>query len=531
MALNSTALTVFILLFGFITWLGFASARWRKGDLDQLHEWGLGGRRFGTLITWFLLGGDMYTAYTFIAVPALAFGAGAAAFFAVPYTVMVYPILFIVFPRLWYVSNKRGYITAGDFVRGRFGNRWLALGITVTGIMATMPYIALQLVGLQVVIGAMGVTGGLQAVMNAWGITGMEGLTADLPLLIAFVILAAFTYSSGLRAPAAIAIVKDVLIYVTAFAALIIVPYKLGGFGNIFHAVPDTKLLLAPPQGATTGSYGTYATLAFGSALALLLYPHSMTAILSASSGQTVRRNAALLPAYSFLLGLLALLGLFAIADGVDKLPEFKAGFDQFRNNFAVPALILHNFDPWFAGVAFAAIGIGALVPAAIMSIAAANLFTRNIYREFLDPEVSGRMESQVAKWMSLIVKFGALAFIFFVPLQYAIQLQLLGGIWMTQILPALIIGLYTRWLNPWALLIGWGAGTFVGTALAAAGNFAASYTLVIAGWSFPSYIAVYALAINLVLSVVLTPLFNAFAAKHSDETQPGDYHPAAARW
>jgi SSS family solute:Na+ symporter len=376
----------------------------------------------------------------------------------------------------------------------------------------------------------MGVTSGLQAMMDSLGIVGMKDLTNDIPLIIAFVILAAFTYSSGLRAPAAIAIVKDILIYLTAFAAVIVVPIKLGGFGHIFSpdVVPLSKQLLAAPQGMTTGSYGTYATLAFGSALALLLYPHSMTAILSATSGRTVRRNAALLPTYSFMLGLLALLGILALADGVDKLPEFKAGFDQFKNNFAVPALILHNFDPWFAGVAFAAIGIGALVPAAIMSIAAANLFTRNVYREFFHSGVSDRGEAQVAKWMSLIVKFGALAFIFFLPLQYAIQLQLLGGIWMTQILPAVIIGLYTRWLNPWALLIGWGTGTLVGTGLAAAANFGSAYTLVIAGWSFPGYIAVYALALNLVLAIVLTPVFNVFSSKRLDETRPEDYHPAA---
>jgi solute:Na+ symporter, SSS family len=512
MELNVTALTVFILLFGFITWLGFASARWRRGDLGQLHEWGLGGRRFGTLITWFLLGGDIYTAYTFIAIPALAFGAGAVAFFAVPYTIIIYPILFIVFPRLWYVSRKHGYVTAADFVRGRFGNRWLALAVTLTGIVATMPYIALQLVGLQVVIGAMGVTG--------------TGLMGDIPLVIAFVILAAFTYSSGLRAPAAIAIVKDLLIYVTAFAAVVIVPIKLGGFGNIFAAVPPEKLLLAVPPAQSTGSYGIYATLALGSAFALLLYPHTMTAMLSATSGHTVRRNAALLPAYTFVLGLLALLGFFAIADGVKDLPQFKAGFAQFDKNFAVPALFLHNFPSWFAGVAFAAIGIGALVPAAIMSIAAANLFTRNIYREFFHGSVSDRFEAQVAKWVSLIVKFGALVFILFVPLPYAVQLQLLGGIWIIQTLPAVMIGLYTRWLNPWALLIGWVAGIGAGTWAFFAANNSTTYTLEIAGWSFPGYAAFYTLVLNLAVAILLTPLFNAFSSKRTDETMPADYHP-----
>src|SRR4029077_9598740 len=226
---NWVALVVFVVLFAFITWMGFAAAHWRKGDLDLLHEWGLGGRRFGTLITWFLVGGDVYTAYTFIAVPALAFGAGALAFFAVPYTIVIYPVLFLVFPRLWYVCHKRGYITAGDFVKGRFGNRWLALAITITGIVATMPYIALQLVGIQVVIGALGISG--------------TGFIADLPLLIAFVVLAAFTYSSGLRAPASIAVVKDLLIYITALAAVILIPIQLGGFAKIFGAVPAQKLL------------------------------------------------------------------------------------------------------------------------------------------------------------------------------------------------------------------------------------------------------------------------------------------------
>ena len=152
--LDITAFAVFIALFALVTLMGFFAARWRKGDLTQLTEWGLGGRRFGSIVVWFLLGGDLYTAYTFIAVPALMFGAGAAGFFAVPYTIFVYPILFAVFPRLWSVAHKHGYVTAADFVRGRFGSGTLALAIAVTGIVATMPYIALQLVGIEVVLKA-----------------------------------------------------------------------------------------------------------------------------------------------------------------------------------------------------------------------------------------------------------------------------------------------------------------------------------------------------------------------------------------
>jgi len=509
---NWTALIIFILLFGFITWLGFIAAHWRKGDLDQLHEWGLGGRRFGTVMTWFLVGGDLYTAYTFIAVPALAFGAGAIAFFAVPYTIMIYPILFLVFPRLWYVSRKHNYITPADFVRGRFGNRWLALAVAVTGIVATMPYIALQLVGLQVVIGALGVPS--------------SGYIGDLPLIIAFIILAAFTYSSGLRAPASIAIVKDILIYITAFAAVIFVPIQLGGFGKIFAAVPEAKRLLAAPGVHSTGAYGYYATLALGSALALFLYPHSITGILSASSGHAIRRNAAMLPGYSFMLGLLALVGFFALAAGVGALPEYAAGFKQFGPNFAVPALYLHAFPSWFVGIAFAAIGIGALVPAAIMSIAAANLYTRNIHREFINRNPTDKQEAQMAKWVSLIVKFGALIFIIFLPTQFAIYLQLLGGILIIQTLPSVMLGVYTRWFNDWALFVGWALGIGAGTAMFIAVN-SPNYPLKIGDFTFPGYTALYTVVLNLVIAIVLTPVFNGMRGGKApvDATAAADYH------
>jgi solute:Na+ symporter, SSS family len=450
-----------------------------------------------------------------IAVPALAFGAGAVAFFAVPYTIIIYPILFLAFPRIWNVAHKHHYITAGDFVRGRYGNRWLALAVTITGIVATMPYIALQLVGIQVVIGALGVSG--------------EGWLGDLPLIIAFVILAAFTYSSGLRAPAAIAIVKDVLIYITAFAAVIVIPIELGGFGKIFAAVPTAKLLLAVPGPNTTGAYGAYATLAIGSALALFLYPHSLTGILSASSGHAIRRNAAMLPGYSLMLGLLALIGFMAIAAGVGdatKFPEYAEGFKSFKANFAVPALLLHSFPSWFVGIAFAAIGIGALVPAAIMSIAAANLYTRNIHREFIRPDCTPKEEAQMAKWASLVVKFGALIFILFVPSQYAIQLQLLGGIWIIQTVPSVILGLYTRWFDDRALLIGWAVGIGTGTWMAVAMNFAAMYPLSIGGFAMPGYTAFYTVILNLVIVIVLTPVFRAMSSTPPlDETVAADYH------
>jgi SSS family solute:Na+ symporter len=496
---NTTALVIFVALFGLVTVLGFVAARWRRAKLDHLDEWGLGGRRFGTVITWFLLGGDLYTAYTFIAVPALVFGAGAIGFFALPYTIMVYPLIFVVMPRLWTVCRTHGYVTPADFVRGRYGSRHLGLMVAFTGVLATMPYIALQLVGMQIVLGALGVKG-------------------DWPLVIAFLILAAYTYQSGLRAPALIAVVKDSLIYIVILVAVIYIPSKIGGFGAMFDAAEKAlptrdKPGALIPKGADAQI--AYATLAFGSALALFLYPHAITAVLSSKSAQTVRRNTALLPAYTFLLGLVALLGYMAIARQIKPSDP----------NFTVPDLFLSVFPSWFVGVAFAAIAIGALVPAAVMSIAAANLFTRSIYKAYLRPGASHADEARTAKIASLLVKIGALVIIITLPTKYAIELQLLGGVWILQTLPSIIIGLYTRWLHRWALVAGWAVGMTIGTLMASSQDFAPTYPLDFFGTKINAYTGVFALAANLVVTLVLTAVLRAAGATDpGDETRAKDF-------
>src|ERR1700759_5645204 len=432
---NPTTFTIVAVLFVIVTGIGFAAARWRRADtMMHLDEWGLGGRGFGTFVTWFLLGGDLYTAYTFIAVPALVFGSGSIGFYAVAYTIMVFPIVFIFLPRLWSVARVHGYITPADFIRGRYGSRGLALAMAFAGILALMPYIALQLVGIQSVLTVMGV-----------GASSGNSFVKDLPLFIAFLVLAVFTYVSGLRAPALIAFVKDTLIYVFVLVAVFYIPTRLGGWGHIFGAAQTHFAAINPatkaPNGTflpTTKSIGSaqfdFATLALGSAMALFVYPHIITGTLASKRRGIIKRNMSLLPAYAVLLGLIALFGYMAVADPVTAANVKKAGNSQ----LAVPYLFQHMFPSWFTGIAFSGIIIGALVPAAIMAIAAANLFTRNIFKECFKPDASPRLETQMSQWACLVVKFGALLFAIELPHTFSINLQLLGGVWILQIFPML---------------------------------------------------------------------------------------------
>ena len=522
---NVTTFTIVVVLFVIVTGVGFAAARWRRGPtMKHLDEWGLGGRGFGTFITWFLLGGDLYTAYTFIAVPALVFGSGSIGFYAVAYTIMVFPIVFIFLPRLWSVCRVHGYVTPADFIRGRYGSRGLALASAFTGILALMPYIALQLVGIQSVLTVMGV-----------GASSNNSFVKDLPLFIAFLVLAIFTYVSGLRAPALIAFVKDTLIYVFVLVAVFYIPTRLGGWGNIFHVTqvhfasisPTTKKPLGtfiPTSGSIGSTQFDFASLALGSAVALFLYPHSITGTLAAKRRTSVKRNMIYLPMYSLLLALIALFGYMAIADPVTAADVKKTGNAQ----LAVPYLFQHMFPSWFTGIAFAGIIIGALVPAAIMAIAAANLFTRNVFVEFFKQDASPALQTRMSQWVSLVVKLGALVFAVELPHTFSINLQLLGGIWILQLAPMLIGGLFTRWFHRWALLAGWFAGMIYGTI--AAYNVATPTTSHWAGSSdivfgHSIYIGITAVILNLVISVVLTPILKATRVPEgTDETLPDQY-------
>ena len=516
---NGVALGVLIALFLLVAVLGFMATRFqRANDLNTLDEWGLGGRKFGTWVTWFLLGGDLYTAYTFVAVPAAMYATGAVAgFFAVPYTIILYPIIFIFMARFWSVSHRHGYVTTADFVRGRYDHRGLSLAVAVTGFVATMPYIALQLVGIQAVLEVAGIGGG-----DNW-------FVRDLPLFVAFAVLAAFTYSSGLRAPAVIAFVKDTLIYLVVIVAIIYLPGQVGGWDAVFGAAQDKMATTNEATGKPTGAFlpgdgqsWAYATLALGSAMALFMYPHSITASLSSATRNTIRRNAAILPAYSFVLGLLALLGWVAIA----------AGTEVDNPQLVIPQLFEDFFPDWFTGVAFAAIAIGALVPAAIMSIAAANTFTRNIYKEWLKKDATPAQEAKVSKVTSLLVKALALGFVLTLDNQNAINFQLLGGIWILQTFPAVVFSLYTRWFHKWALLAGWAVGIVYGTIEAyqvihpLTGKHFGGSLGEIPGLGDMGYIAMTAFALNLIVATLLTLVLNAAKVSNgTDATSPGDYY------
>ncbi|MEU0390138.1 sodium:solute symporter family protein [Streptomyces chartreusis] len=487
---NVPMAATFLVVIGSASLLTVTARRLHPNDyLPSLDRWALSDRVLGTFWTWLLLGGTIFTAYTFTAVPGLVYGNGAPAFFALPYTVIVCPLAFILLPRMWTMAQKHGYVTAADFVRGRYRSAPLALVVALTGILATMPYLALQLLG-------------IRAVLSAAGIPS-RGIVSDIAMVAIFAGLAVATYRYGLRAPTVISLFKCVAIFASTLAICWLVLTRLGGPGTVFDAAA-TRLATSTGNTAlllTADQQPAYATLAAGSALALLMYPHVVTAAFAASGPSTLRRATVALPLWTAVLALFGLLGIAALAANVHTPPN---GAET-----AVPMLIVRLMPGALAGVILGALTIGALVPAAVMSIAAATSFVRNVYVEYFDPTATPKRQVRIAKAVSLTAKAGAAAFVFGLRDQDAINLQLLGGVWILQIFPAVAIGLYTRRLHPRALITGWAVGMVLGTVLVVHTGFSPLVPLGLPGRSLAFYAGLAAMLLNLTVAVVGTAVLN----------------------
>ncbi|MEV3869722.1 sodium:solute symporter [Streptomyces sp. NPDC049906] len=496
-------LVAFLAVVGASSSLAVLARRFRpSGRLPSLEGWALADRGLGTGWSWLLIGGTFFTAYTFTAVPGLAYGNGAAAFFALPYTLIACPLAFVLLPRLWAVCARNGYVTVADFVRGRYGSPGLALAVALTGILATMPYLALQLLGIRAVLAATGVD--------------TEHPAVDLVMVALFAGLALATFRYGLRAPTVIAALKGVAVFVSVVLAVWLVLADLGGPRGLFERAArfmeptpgtgSTALLLAPHQQAA------FASLALGSACSALMYPHLLTAVFAARSPGTLRRVTLALPAW---IAVLALFGLLGLAAAAERIRVTAGGAEA-----AVPLLVDRLMPPPVAGLVFGALTVGALVPAAVMSVAAATSFVRNVYVEYVHPTATPKRQVRIARWVSLIAKVAAVAFVFGLRDQAAVNLQLLGGVWIVQTFPAVAVGLYTNRLHPRALLTGWAVGMVLGTWLVVDQGFSPVVPLGPTGHTLEIYAGLAALLPNLVVAVAATcVLQRSGAARGSDTT------------
>ncbi|MEM0158523.1 MAG: cation:proton antiporter [Thermoplasmataceae archaeon] len=427
-------IAIFFVIIGVVVVVSFLGARWRKADMKNISEWSIGGRRFGAFIVWFLMGGDIYTAYSLVSIPGGAFGSThGLILYATVYGAISYPFLYVVAPRLYLIAKSHGLITGGDYVRMRFNSPFLALLVALTGILAMLPYIALQIVGIKYVLEAM-------------------NFPVIASFVIAFLIVAAFTIVAGLRGPALGAIIKDVVLWAVILVVLVVLWIKFSGFSVVFSGLSAQHINVLVPNGLMIG----FITLALGNGVAWLLFPNLLTGIFGSKDARTIKRNAVFLPVYQIWLLFLAIFGLVALSQNL--VPNGVS-------SLAFPNVLSAYFNSTFVVIAFAGIIIGSMVPASLQALSAANLITRNIYLEYVNRKAPESRQVFIARIFVIVMVIASLIFAI-TPAASGLIFYLLtmSYAWLLQTLPAIIMSMYWRKLDKYSVGFGWAVGVIVVT-------------------------------------------------------------------
>lgn len=466
---NLTALIVTSIIVLIVIAIGFIAGR-SKESRNSVEEWAVGGRRLGALFVWFLIGADVYTAYTFLGLTSSAFTGGSVAFFATPYVVLAYPLAYFFLPKIWKVGKAHNFTTLADYVKGRFDSKLFSVLIAITGVLMLIPYIDLQLSGIQ----------------DTLKVAGTGYINVTFVVIVSFLLVAFYTFFAGIKAPTYTAIIKDILVWVIMLYMVVSLPMiHFGSWGHMMqttvHKAP--QMLTVPTSGPKTLLW--FATAALISAMALFMWPHTATGVFSSKSGESLRKNAIVLPFYNIVLMLVTFLGITAFL----VVPK---GTDP---RFAFLELIHISYGGTTQGLAYSTIALASLVPCSIMAIGASSLFANNIYRDVINPKASGPKMTLITRYMVFVVIGLALLFGLMFPTAL-ISLQLMGVSGIVQIFPAVVFSLYWRNLSKEAALTGFIAGMAVLVVL---------YTI---HQNFGAYEGFWGLLVNIALVIILNPMF-----------------------
>ncbi len=414
-SLVAMAFILGIVLVGAVT--GIYAGRRRQMNLEQ---WAVAGRGFGLVFVWLLMAGEIYTTFAFLGASGWAYSKGGPTLYILAYLTLAYVISFFILPDIWEVGRKFSLHTESDFFLQCYGSKYLASLVAIVGVLFIVPYLQLQLTGLGIIV----------------EVASFQAISRPLAMSIAFVIVAGFVFSSGIRAVAWVSVLKDSLMLIAAFSIGIGIPYHyFGGIRPMFAALTQAKAAHLTMPGSTANmGHAWFVSTVLLTACGFYMWPHSFGSVFTAKSGDTLRRNAVIMPLYGITLPLLFFVGFTAIL----VIPGLKNG------DLALLTLVRQTFSPWFLGLVGGAGALTAMVPAAVMILCAATLFAKNFFRPLFRPSMKDDDVAKLAKAMVVVVTGVALYFAIYSSTTL-VGLLLLAYDGIAQFFPGVIFGLYWK--------------------------------------------------------------------------------------
>ena len=417
MSSSGVALTVIFAIIAVGAGIGFLAGAHRKMDLEQ---WTVGGRGFGVVLVYLLMAGEVYTTFSFLGASGWAYSRGGPALYIMAYLTLAYVVSFFILPQIWEEGRKYGLQTESDFFGRRYGSKYLAAFVCVVGVAFLIPYVQLQLTGLGIIV----------------EVASFDGIRRTPAMVIAVAIVASFVLASGVRAVAWVSVLKDALMVFAALAIGIGVPYiHFGGIGNMFAALAHARPTHLTMPGATANLGHTwYISTVLLTSLGFYMWPHSFAAAFTAKSGDTLRRNAVVMPLYTLTLAFVFFAGFTAVL----VVPGLQNG------DMSLLTIVPKSFPAWFLGIIGGAGALTAMVPAGIFSLTAATLFAKNLYRPLFAPAMTDDQIARLARGMVVVLSLICLYFAVYSSTTL-VSLLLLGYSGVTQFFPGVVLGLYWK--------------------------------------------------------------------------------------
>jgi SSS family solute:Na+ symporter len=413
------------------TAIGFLAGANRRMDLEQ---WTVGGRGFGVVLVFLLMAGEVYTTFAWLGASGWAYSRGGPSLYVLAYVTLAYVVSFFILPQIWELGRRHGLQTQSDFFAVRYGNRYLAGFVCLVGIASFVPYLQLQITGVGIIV----------------SIASFDSIGRPAAMAVAVVLLVAFVFAGGVRAVAWVSVMKDVLMVCAALAIGIGIPYLyFGGIGPMFAALIHARPAHLTMPGATANQgHAWFISTVLLTSLGFYMWPHAFAASFTARSADTLRRNAVVMPLYTFTLAFIFFAGFATVL----VAPGLANG------DLALLTVARRSFPAWFLGVIGGAGALTAMVPAAIFILTAATLFAKNLYRPLLAP---GMTDDQVARTArATVVVLGAISLTLAIfSSTTLVSLLLVGYAGVSQFFPGVVLGLYWQRVTTPAVFTGMALG------------------------------------------------------------------------
>ena len=437
----ATAIIALTILISFV--IGVLAGRRVKMNLEM---WTVGGRRFGLILVWLLMAGEIYTTFTFLGAAGWAYSKGAPAFYILIYGTLAYTLSFFILPAVWKAGKRHSLHTQPDFFVERYESRLLGALVALIGVASILPYLQLQLMGLGIIVKT--ASGG--QIPSSWA------------MVACFVLTCIFVYTSGIRGTAWVAVLKDIMMIIAVGVVGLWVPYAyFGGIGKMFAALVERspEHLVFPGSTTNMDSVWVMSTVVL-TAMGFYMWPHTFASVFSAQSAATIKRNSIIMPLYQVPVLLVFLVGFTALL----VIPGLANGDEAFL------ALVAKTFPAWFLGFVGAAGAVTAMVPSSMLILCAATLLSKNVYQLALRPSASETAVIRLSRVLVVVLTGLALVFAIFVP-QALVALLLLGYDGVTQFFPGVVLGLFWKRVSRSGVLAGLLIGLAVAVALLLTGN------------------------------------------------------------